>query len=327
MTTSRQYVTFACLCMFSTALLWRPFIGTLALALRDDELTHILLILPVSAALVCAEWNSLKFMLSWDLRTGPCLAVLGVLIALAARLWLPATPDVHLSVSILGLVTLWIGTFVLCFGARAACSLLFPLCFLFWMVPIPSFALVRIVQWLQQGSAFAAWVLFSAADVPTSREGIFLFMPGLDIEVARECSSIRSSLMLLVTTMVLAHVLLRTPWRKALVILLAMPLSVAKNGVRIFTIGMLGTRIDRSFLTGRLHHDGGIVFFLITLGTILLVLWFLRRSEGAVASLSRLSPARSRVAPRSPTVEPVIVHNRTNLCGNADASAVGQHIP
>ena len=50
--------------------------------------------------------------------------------------------------------------------------------------------------------------------------------------------------MLLVTTMVLAQVLLRSAWRKAVVIAVAVPLSVAKNEIIIFTISMLGTRVD-----------------------------------------------------------------------------------
>ncbi len=81
---------------------------------------------------------------------------------------------------------------------------------------------------------------------------IVVSIPGLDIEVAQECSSIRSSLMLVVTTMVLAHLFLRSWWRKVLLIAVAIPLSVAKNGFRIFTIGELGTRVDPSFLSGRL---------------------------------------------------------------------------
>jgi exosortase len=117
------------------------------------------------------------------------------------------------------------------------------------------------------------------AGVAVEREGLFVHIPGLTIEVARECSSIRSSSMLLVTTMVLAQLLLRSPWRKAFVVAVAIPLSVAKNGLRIFVIAMLATRVDPSFLTGRLHHQGGIFFFLIALGAIFLLLWIVRRGE------------------------------------------------
>ncbi|SRR5713101_4850484 len=118
-------------------------------------------------------------------------------------------------------------------------------------------ALSWTIEWLQQQSAITARVMFRVAGVPVTQDGIMLSIPGLDIEVARECSSIRSSLMLVITTMVLAHVLLRSWWRKSLLIAVAIPLSFVKNGFRIFVIAELGTRVDPGFLDGRLHRQGG----------------------------------------------------------------------
>jgi exosortase/archaeosortase family protein len=66
-----------------------------------------------------------------------------------------------------------------------------------------------------------------------------------------------------------------------LVVLVAIPLSIAKNGVRIFTIAMLGTRVDPGFLHGNLHHHGGIVFFLLALSALVLLLWILTKSENS----------------------------------------------
>ena len=148
----------------------------------------------------------------------------------------------------------------------------FPLCFLLWLVPLPEFALNHIVSFLQQGSVYAAGQLFAIAHVPVTQDGLLLSIPGLTLEVAKECSSIRSSLMLLVTSMVLAHLLLRSAWGKGLVILAAIPLSVAKNGLRIFVVSMLGAYVDPGYLHGRLHHDGGIVFFLVFLAGFFVLL-------------------------------------------------------
>jgi len=285
MKTRLPHVTFVLLGLLSTALLWGPFTDTLRLALADSEFTHILLILPVSAALIFSEWKRTKPTVCWNWWTGLSLGAGAVLIALWAKWGLgQSPPDVRLSLDMVALMISWIGAFALCFGTSAVRSLWFPLGFLFWMVPIPSFLLVRIVQGLQRGSAFAAWLLFSALNVPVSHQGIRLSIPGLNLEVARECSSIRSSLMLLVTTIVLAHLLLRTLWRKALVVALAIPLSVAKNGLRIFTLGILTTRVDPGFMNGRLHHQGGGVFFLIALLLILLLIWVLRRGEGRASA-------------------------------------------
>jgi hypothetical protein len=43
---------------------------------------------------------------------------------------------------------------------------------------------------------------------------------------------------------------------------------------------MLSTRIDRSFLAGRLHHQGGIIYFLIALAAISFLIWIARYGDG-----------------------------------------------
>jgi exosortase/archaeosortase family protein len=87
--------------------------------------------------------------------------------------------------------------------------------------------------------------------------------------------------------MVIAQTLLRTAWRKAIVIAVAIPLSVVKNGLRIFVLAMLATRVDRTYLTGRLHHEGGVIYFLIALAIIFLAIWMARRSEEKRAAFAR----------------------------------------
>lgn len=272
--------TFGLLLAVSLLVGWRPLAATFALALREYEYTHILLILPISAALIFMEWPSVRPMVIANVRAGFGLLAIAVLLAGFAIGAMPSLPpDVRLSISMLALVTTWIGAFILCFGSRVSRSLLFPLCFLFGLVPFPQFALNEIVHLLQQGSAWAAYGLFAAVGVPVAQDGVILTIPGLTVEVAQECSSIRSSSMLLVTTLVLAHLLLRSPWRKVLLVGIATVLSIAKNGLRIFTIAMLGTHVDPGYLNGRFHHEGGIVFFMIALIGVFVLLWILRRGE------------------------------------------------
>ena len=290
---SRQYLGFVFLGVISLAIWWRALFATFSLALGSDGYTHILLILPVSAALIFVQRDRLPATPRPDFGVGVCLLPLSVLTTLWSKWAYAAThPDIALSLSMLALVTWWIGTVILCFGTQAFRSALFPLLFLLWMVPLPAFMLERIVALLQHGSAHMTRILFAVAGVPVSLNGVVLSIPGVDIEVAQECSSIRSSLMLMVATMVLAHLFLRSPWRKTAVVIAAVPLSVAKNAVRIFTLSMLATHVDPSFLTGKLHHQGGIVFFLLALGVICLMIWVLQRTEAE----KRSSQVRLRAA-------------------------------
>jgi exosortase len=270
---------------------WRPLIYTFTLAFRSNEYTHILLILPVSAALIFLEWRSLRSMVAPNVRIGSAVLAMAVLVAgLATELSSSLPSDVRLTIEMSALVLSWIGAFVLCFGSRISRSLLFPLCFLFWLLPFPQSVLNEIVRLLQHGSALGAHALFTAAGVPVAQNGVMLTVSGLTVEVAPECSSIRSSSILLVTTMVLAQLALRSPWRKALVIAIAVPLSVAKNGLRIFTIVMLATRVDPGYLTGTFHQEGGIVFFTIALAVVLGLLLILRHAEGDVVRKGALYP-------------------------------------
>jgi exosortase/archaeosortase family protein len=52
-------------------------------------------------------------------------------------------------------------------------------------------------------------------------------------------------------------------------VLAGLATMAVKNGVRIATLTILAKYVDPDFLFGRLHHHGGVVFFL--LGSALLI--------------------------------------------------------
>src|SRR5271166_249641 len=309
MSPSSPYRSFALLCLGSLVLWWHTLVATLALAVRNNAYTHIVLIIPVSVALIVSEWRSRKPQPKSNFRAGLALLVPAILVGvIGGGWWEPASLPVgmQLLLGMLAVVIWWIGSFVCCFGTRISRMYVFPLCFLLWLVPLPEFALDHIVSFLQQGSAYAANLLFATAGVPVTQDGVRLTIPGLTLEVAEECSSIRSSQMLLVTTMVLAHLLLRSAWGKGLVILAAIPLSIAKNGFRIFTLSMLAVYVDPNYLHGWLHHHGGIVFFLVFLAVLFVLLrlvgWAERKSTAkpAVSSLVRAIAAPKATSHTSP---------------------------
>lgn len=93
-----------------------------------------------------------------------------------------------------------------------------------------------------------------------SSQTILMPLPGVTIEVEKECSGINSSVALLLTALLLAHQTLSATSRRILLVLLTLPISIIKNAVRIVTLTLLALDVDRSFLTGHLHHDSGFVF-------------------------------------------------------------------
>src|SRR5271166_4830912 len=261
---------FAAFIFFSVAIGWGPLSRTFSLAIQRDEYTYIILILPISLTFVVAEWKSVQLLpRRRAINALPAFFAAAAFVALTwtHHPWL--TSDVRLSIQMLALITYWVGSFVLFWGTAVFRKLLVPLLFLYGMVPVPEIVLNTSIEGLQRGSAMVARLLFGVAGIPVAQNGMMLTIPGLTIEVAKECSSIRSSLLLLITTMLLAQVMLRSPLSKILAIAIALP----------------GTRVDAGFLTGRLHRQGGIVFFLISLLLIFLMVRLLEVGEKSTQRL------------------------------------------
>jgi exosortase len=276
---NKCYLQLGMLLCISFALWWSSIAQTFSLALNDDQYTHILIIVPISLVFIFLDRKKL-----YSSVTKNSIIFAGILFAasLAAlflsRIYL-SPANFQLTLSMAGCVFWWLASFMLCFGLAAFQTFLFPLCFLFWIVPWPQVFLDWLIQMLQQYSTAAVDWMFQLVGIPVLRNGVILSIPGLTIEVAKECSSIRSSLVLLVSSMMLAQLLLRTKWRKVLVILVSIPLSVVKNAIRIFTLSMLGLHVNRGFLTGRLHHEGGAVFYAGALVLLILFTYLLQRQE------------------------------------------------
>jgi len=288
MSSTSPYRIFGLLCIASVLIWWRVLLATFRLALRNDAYTHILLILPISIVLIILERNRQAWKPRPGIRAGSALLGLAVLVGVGGLRWGRAdifAGDVRLSLEMLAVVAWWIGSFVGCFGGRIFRRCVFPLLFLLWLVPMPEFALNRTVEFLQAGTVSVARVLFTAAGVPVTQEGTALTIPGVTAEVAQECSSVRSSMMLVVSSMVMSYLLLRSFWGRAVVMLAAIPLSLAKNGLRVFTLAVLGAYVDRGFLTGRLHHQGGVLFLGASLAGVLLLIWLCGWIERKAARL------------------------------------------
>jgi exosortase len=156
---------------------------------------------------------------------------------------------------------------------------IFPVSFLILIVPLPPVILDRIILALQVGSADISFVLFKILRVPVFRDGLKFALPGVDIEVATQCSGIRSSMSLFIASILVAQALLRSGWRRVCLCLLTIPVVIFKNAVRIVTISWLGVYADQRFFFGKLHHAGGLPFSLVALAILGALLFALRKSE------------------------------------------------
>jgi exosortase len=280
---TRQNALFVSIVVLAPVAFWSPVTRLVAYALHHDFCSQVLVVPFISFYLLYMERKRILEATRYCPSVGIIVMVVGLAVGWWATRGLDRTAaNGWLSVFALSIVLLWIGGFIACYGLVAAASAVFPLLFLILMIPPPDALLSRTVHLLQEGSTEVSFLLFRAVGVPVFRQGFILAVPGVRIEVAQECSSIRSSIALFITCLLAGHLYFRTGWKTAVLVALALPLSVVKNGIRITTLTLLSLYVDPGFLYGKLHRDGGFVFFLLALALLYPVFLVLEKSERRV---------------------------------------------
>ncbi len=244
-----------------------------------DYYDHILVIPFMSAMLFYWKKNAIFTNAQYLPRFGIPLAACGVVLYIAGITGLlPLSLNIRTSFLAFSALLAFVGAFVFLFGAKSFQKARFLLLFLAFMIPVPPVILEGFIYSLQVASTEATDILFGILGVPYYREGFNFYLPGVAIEVAKQCSGIRSSLALIVTGTLTAHLFLDRGWKQIILVLSVFPITVLKNGIRIVTITLLATYVDTRFLTESwLHHSGGFVFYIPGLLILGLEIWAFRK--------------------------------------------------
>ena len=166
------------------------------LASANPTASHVVGIPVVSAALIYLGRESIFASVKTSLLPGLSLLSLGLVLSVAS--YFVASPAV-LTVAVTGFVVQWLGGFVLFYGTTASRAALFPLLFLALMIPLPSVVIDSGTRLLKSGSTELVATLFTMTGTPYHRQGFVFSLPGAVIEIADECSGIRSSIALALT--------------------------------------------------------------------------------------------------------------------------------
>jgi exosortase C (VPDSG-CTERM-specific) len=258
-----------------------PLLALGKLSFHSELYSHFLLIPPVSAYFLWMDRRTIFQRISPSPLLGISIISIGIAgYGMAIINYSYLDPNDYLSLCTFGFTLWFMGGFVTIYGFSAFRRALFPLLFLLFLVPIPLFILEQMIRFLQVQSANATQVVFEMIGVPYLREGMVFRVPGIAIEVAKECSGIRSSLALFITSIVAGQMFLDKGWNRALLVVAVIPLTIFKNSLRITTLAMLAAYVDPSWITDSwLHRMGGKPFFILALCLMLPLLWLLRQSE------------------------------------------------
>ena len=254
-------------------------------ALESELYSYTLLVPLVSAYLIGQDLkspDSAKGSKSFR-GLGAGLVALGLL-ASGAALYLKVTGATLVPQDLVAVGTL---PFVLLIAGLCAWELdgprfrqvAFALAFLIFMVPFPLALEHAIESFLQHGSAPPAYWLFNLVGTPVFRENLVFHLPGITLQIAPECSGIRSTLVLFMTSLLAGHLFLRSTWKQGVLAVAVIPLALARNGFRVFTIGQLCVSVGPHMIDSPIHHRGGPLFFALSLIPFFFLVYLLVRSD------------------------------------------------
>jgi len=152
-----------------------------------------------------------------------------------------------------------------------------PLGVLIFMVPLPNVLLNTLSAQLQLlSSAFGVWMM-RLANVPVLLQGNVIDLGSYQLEVAEACSGLRYLLPLMTLAFLMACFFRVALWKRLVLFLSSMPLTLLMNSLRIASIGVMVDQWGSRMAQGLLHQVQGWMMFMLCTVILLLEVMLLSR--------------------------------------------------
>ncbi len=145
-----------------------------------------------------------------------------------------------------------------------------PIGFLIFMVPLPYIVYDALAFPLKLFVAKFSVISLKAMGVIVLREGNIIMFPNTVLEVADACSGLRSLMSLIALAVAFAFMSQKTSFKRTFLILMAVPIAILTNMIRVIVTGFLAQYYGAAAAEGFFHEFAGLAVF--ALAMVLLVL-------------------------------------------------------
>jgi exosortase len=165
-------------------------------------------------------------------------------------------------------------------GIRVFRAVLFPVAFLFFMVPLPGIIFYAVTFPLQRLAAEqAAWTL-DALGVPVLLDGNIIHLAQLSLGVTEACSGIRSLISLFAGAVAWAYLLLPVGWPMLVFVAATVPITIFANAARVVLTGLIGQHFGVQYASGFFHEFAGWAIYIFAFVSLLATYSLLRALSG-----------------------------------------------
>lgn len=268
---------------------------------NKQEYSHGVMIPFISAFLIWQRKDILERMPFTGSVGGLALMLSGVMLFVLG----------HLSTLIIlmnyAMIIVIAGLFLAFMGWQAFRIVIIPTLLLFFMIPLPGFLFETFSDKMQLLSSSLGTEMIRFFGISVFLEGNVIDLGTMKLQVAEACSGLRYLFPLATLGFIAAYFFKDKMWKRIVVVLSSIPITILMNSARIAIIGILVDHGNRSLAEGFLHYFEGWVVFMICTAVLVGEMWALSRIEGTGRPLREVFGLD--LPPPSPRDMPV--HKRT----------------
>ncbi len=261
---------------------------------RSETFAHAFLVLPISLWLI---WRDRERLLPLEPKPQPWMLLP---MAAVAFVWLLGDLVSVNAVTHLTFVSLLVLSVPAVLGLPVARQLLFPLAFLFFMVPIGEFMLPALMEWTADFTVFA----IQLSGVPVYREGLQFVIPTGSWSVVEACSGVRYMIASFMVGSLFAYLNYSTLRRRLAFCAISLLVPLLANWLRAYFIVMLGHLSNNKLAVGVDHLVYGWVFFGVVIGLMFFI--GARWAEPSQQPV-QTTPPKTQTAEKSALAFPAVV--------------------
>jgi exosortase D (VPLPA-CTERM-specific) len=205
------------------------------------------------------------------------------------------------SVATLTHIAIWvsiIGLIVLILGTKMAKALAFPLLILAFIVPLPPFLNRLFTFKLKLITSDFSVRMMQAVGFSVYREGNIIDLGLTQLQVVDACSGMRYVYPMLLMGLLVGYIFHRKWWKRVLLVLATIPISVIANALRISITGFLAAKVSQQVADTFFHGFSGWLIFMVSLFflfllSLLLKLQKVRTKDEQISKIEATNPGSS----------------------------------
>ena len=168
------------------------------------------------------------------------------------------------------------------FGTRQLVRWWLPFTLACLSIPLPELVTQALALPLQFRASRLGAALLQMRNVPVQLSGNVIRLPGRELFVTEACSGLRSLTALLSVAVLMSTLVLRSVIGRILLVLLAIPIAIVVNGIRVFITGFLVYWVSPALGAGFMHDTEGWLLFIVSMSLLAAVAWIALQGERQV---------------------------------------------